>query len=485
MLLGRPWPWKPLISCTEKYGAELSWRNILKWVFALLFVSSFALLFYSFVAGQRYPGTCTDVVAGVFPAAEEGNDHQLAVSEINETRVEDLFFGICASARMWPERRRYSEIWWQPVRTRGYVWFDSLPSAEAGAGPPHKVSPSASDKAAVRLARVLVESVRVAPPGVRWYVVGDDDTVFFVDNLAAALGQYDYRSMYYIGGVSESVEQDVMHSYNVAFGGGGFAVSRPLAEALVPIFAGCLRRYDSFYGSDERVAACVAELGVPLTRHQGFHQLDIQGDAYGLLAAHPIAPLVSLHHLDYLPPIFPAAATKLDAVRALFEASRADSGRTLQQAIGYGRGWSVSVSWGYTVQIYPFAIPPHELETAVQTFQTWRSRRGEPFTFKTRAWSSDPCRRPVIYFLYHEVVVMEGMGTVSLYKVHGRGRDGVGVDGCNDKEYYKEALKVEMVEVLAGKMAATAWTKVIWRSIYIFLTHFISYIRNYSFLYAT
>jgi len=29
-------------------------------------------------------------------------------------------------------------------------------------------------------------------------------------------------------------------------------------------------------------------------------QVDIRGDAYGMLAAHPVAPLVSLHHLDHI-----------------------------------------------------------------------------------------------------------------------------------------------------------------------------------------
>lgn len=81
--------------------------------------------------------------------------------------------------------------------------------------------------------------------------------------------------MYYIGGVSESVEQAVVHSYSMAYGGGGFAISAMLAEELVRIFDGCLHRYASVYGSDLRVGACVNELGVSLTREPGFHQVYI------------------------------------------------------------------------------------------------------------------------------------------------------------------------------------------------------------------
>lgn len=32
-------------------------------------------------------------------------------------------------------------------------------------------------------------------------------------------------------------------------------------------------RYPGLYGSDDRIQACMAELGVPLTREPGFHQV--------------------------------------------------------------------------------------------------------------------------------------------------------------------------------------------------------------------
>ena len=79
-------------------------------------------------------------------------------------------------------------------------------------------------------------------------------------------------------------------------------------------------------------------------------QVDIRGDAYGMLAAHPVAPLVSLHHLDHIQPISPRGKTALEAVRPLVAASRLDPARALQQSICYQRGpgyvWSVSVAWG-------------------------------------------------------------------------------------------------------------------------------------------
>lgn len=82
-----------------------------------------------------------------------------------------------------------------------------------------------------------------------------------------------------------------------AFGGGGIAISYPLAEALNNMEDACLQRYSQLFGSDDRLHACISELGIPLTREAGFHQWDVRGNAFGLLAAHPVAPFVSMHHL--------------------------------------------------------------------------------------------------------------------------------------------------------------------------------------------
>lgn len=106
--------------------------------------------------------------------------------------------------------------------------------------------------------------------------MGDDDTVFFVENLVSVLGKYDHTQMYYIGSNSESVEQDLIHSYATAYGGGGYAISYPLAAELVRILDGCVDRYDSLYGGDQKVQACVSEIGVPLTNEHGFHQVSLR-----------------------------------------------------------------------------------------------------------------------------------------------------------------------------------------------------------------
>lgn len=109
---------------------------------------------------------------------------------------------------------------------------------------------------------------------VRWVVMGDDDTVFFAENLLRVLRKYDHKQFYYIGAPSESHLQNLhQFSYGMAYGGGGFAISYPLAKALEKIQDRCIERYSDLYGSDDRIHACMAEIGVPLTREAGFHQV--------------------------------------------------------------------------------------------------------------------------------------------------------------------------------------------------------------------
>jgi hypothetical protein len=78
--------------------------------------------------------------------------------------------------------------------------------------------------------------------------------------------------MLYIGSQSESHIANLHHGHGIAFGGGGFAISAPLARALSSTMDTCIARYPDLETSDMWVAACAAELGVSLTIERGFHQ---------------------------------------------------------------------------------------------------------------------------------------------------------------------------------------------------------------------
>lgn len=184
-------------------------------------------------------------------------------------------------------------------------------------------------------------------------------------------------------------------------------------------------------------------------------QLDIRGDPYGFLAAHPVAPLVSLHHLVGAQPLFPGE-NQLDSLRRLLRAYHVDPGLTIQQSICYdhSRKWSVSISWGYTVQLYPSLISSKVLGMPLQTFRTWRSGSEGPFVFNTRPMRDDPCERPIIYYLDQVKETGDGKSTSTYMRA-------AAADGkeCM-QEAYKDAVLVENITVSATKTDPQKWMKV-------------------------
>ncbi|MCL7036045.1 hypothetical protein MKW94_003094 [Papaver nudicaule] len=231
--------------------------------------------------------------------------------------------------------------------------------------------------------------------------MGDDDTFFVAENLVRVLAKYDHNQYYYIGSLSESHLQNIYFSYGMAYGGGGFAISYPLAVALAKIQDRCIHRYPGLYGSDDRMQACMSELGVPLTKELGFHQYDVYGNLFGLLAAHPVTPLVTLHHLDVVEPIFPNV-TRVQALQRLLVPMKLDSAGLMQQSICYDKKnrWTVSVSWGYAVQIFRGVFSPREMEMPSRTFLNWYKRADyTAYAFNTRPVARNPCQKPFVFFM--------------------------------------------------------------------------------------
>ncbi|KAL5809271.1 hypothetical protein ACOSQ3_029962 [Xanthoceras sorbifolium] len=454
--------WRFLVFPTIKPSDVFNF--VMKTTLAVFTVLSVSLFFYYALSNQVQLRSCPHCDR-LFPHRKFSDINYNFPRDTHEkTNISHILFGIGGSAQTWNERRLYSDLWWKPNVTRGFAWLDEKPPENytwPETSPPYRVSADTSrfnytcwygSRSALRIARIVKESFELGLDNVRWFVMGDDDTVFFVENLVTVLAKYDHNQMYYIGGNSESVEQDMVHSYTMAYGGGGFAVSYPLAADLVRVLDGCLDRYASFYGSDQKVQGCMAEIGVPITKELGFHQVDIRGDPYGLLAAHPVAPLVSLHHLDYVKSIFPSL-TRIEALKRLISAYKMDPDRALQHSFCYdlNRNWSVSVSWGYTVQLYPSLVTAKRLETAYLTFKSWRTWKEEPFTFNTQPLSQDPCKRPIVYFLDRVERVGEEK-TLTTYKRHSNE-----VDKNCDRINYAPALAVQHFNVSASSLNPDIW----------------------------
>ncbi|KAK9285362.1 hypothetical protein L1049_024553 [Liquidambar formosana] len=348
------------------------------------------------------------------------------------TTIHHLLFSIASSSRSFSHRKPYLRLWYTPNSTRAFIFLDGPPPPSTPTDPsipPLLVSGDTSRfpytfrgglRSAIRVARIVKEAVDRNESDVRWFVFGDDDTVFFVDNLVRTLSKYDHDRWFYVGSNSESYEQNAKYSFDMAFGGGGFVISHSLARVLARVLDSCLVRYAHLYGSDARVFSCLAELGVGLTHEPGFHQVDIRGNLFGMLSAHPLSPLLSLHHLDNVEPLFPNM-NRSQALEHLFKAVKVDPARILQRSVCYDRSNSitVSVAWGYAVQVFEGNQLLPDLLSLQKTFMPWKRSvniNSSHYMFNIREYPKDPCKRPAVFFL--ENVLSGKNGIRSNYMRH-------------------------------------------------------------------
>uniref|UniRef100_A0A7N0T7F0 Uncharacterized protein n=1 Tax=Kalanchoe fedtschenkoi TaxID=63787 RepID=A0A7N0T7F0_KALFE len=351
-----------------------------------------------------------------------------------ELLLKHIVFGIAGSSQLWKKRKEFVRMWWRPHEMRGYVWLEEQVVREDGDEllPPVMVSGDISrfrytnptgHPSGLRISRIATESYRLKLPHVRWFVLGDDDTIFNADNLVAVLSKYNAEEMVYIGSPSESHSANSYFSHSMAFGGGGIALSYPLAEALSVIHDDCIERYPKLYGSDDRLHACITELGVPLTKENGFHQWDIRGSAHGLLSSHPIAPFVSVHHIQAVEPFFPQLSF-MEGLRLFTKAMKAQPMSFLQRSICYDheRRLTFSVSLGYVVQVYPEIVLPRELERSEQTYSAWNKiKNRNEFDFDIRPSTKSICKKPILFFLKR--IERQENSTVGVYSKRVKRKD--------------------------------------------------------------
>jgi len=132
-------------------------------------------------------------------------------------------------------------------------------------------------------------------------------------------------------------------------------------------------------------------------------------------------------------------------VAHLIGAASFDSGRILQQSVCYDslNTVTVSVVWGYAVQVYEGNKLLPDLLTLQKTFSTWRRGSGvqSNYMFSTREYPRDPCGRPLVFFL--DSVGSDGTeGTWSNYNIHRVGH-------CHRAEAVE---RLERIRVLSPKL---------------------------------
>lgn len=172
--------------------------------------------------------------------------------------------------------------------------------------------------------------------------------------------------------------------------------------------------------------------------------MDMSGDPFGLLAVHPMAPLVTLHHGDYLDPIFPSM-TNRDAMRHLYKAAELDPHRILQQTVCYDRwfSWTISISWGYAVEVFGNHVLLPDVLRVPATFRPWKKGNllHTLYSFDMREQNKDPCKRPVVFHM--NMTFLDEDQTVSIYKI---------VERTNCTSNLGSPRGIEMIKVHAPKL---------------------------------
>lgn len=138
---------------------------------------------------------------------------------------------------------------------------------------------------------------------------------------------------------------------------------------------------------------------------------------FGLLAAHPVTPLVSMHHLDLVEPIFPNVS-RVEALQRLKDPIKLDSYGLMQQSICYdkNRAWTISVSWGYAVQIFRGIFSARDMEMPARTFLNWYRRLDYTgFPFNTRPFSRNSCQKPFVFHLSNATYGVAAKQTLTKY----------------------------------------------------------------------
>ncbi|GKV52591.1 hypothetical protein SLEP1_g59167 [Rubroshorea leprosula] len=132
----------------------------------------------------------------------------------NRTEIQHIVFGIAASSKLWQQRKEYIKIWYRPKQMRGVVWLDNrvkYTAEDRQMLPPVRILNDSSKfpytnrkghRSAIRISRIVSETLHLKQENVRWFVMGDNDTVFITENLVRVLNKYDHNQFYYIGSLS-------------------------------------------------------------------------------------------------------------------------------------------------------------------------------------------------------------------------------------------------------------------------------------------
>lgn len=109
---------------------------------------------------------------------------------------------------------------------------------------------------------------------------------------------------------------------------------------------------------------------------------------------------------------------RFQALQKLGPPMKLDSAGLMQQSICYDKSrlWTVSIAWGYAVQIFRTILFPKDVQLPATTFLNWYPNAGSSaHAFNTRPPSLDVCQHPFVYYLHDIVFDASTDRTISRY----------------------------------------------------------------------
>ena len=201
---------------------------------------------------------------------------------------------------------------------------------------------------------------------IEWFAIGDDDTLWFIDNLLAILQQYNSSNMIYLGNTSDRNETIRNHGNYYAYGGGGILLSKALILHVANSSQICLKKYKQMFGGDEIIGKCLTEFfRINFTLNEHFHQIDHAGDLEGFFQS-GIDGLVSLHHLFTMWEPFPIEhlEAEVDILNLLALAYGILKDDFLKRFVrrNYRTNQTLLLTNGYSLSIYDRLVSGEELD---------------------------------------------------------------------------------------------------------------------------
>ncbi|KAJ3411057.1 hypothetical protein HDV05_002848 [Chytridiales sp. JEL 0842] len=138
-------------------------------------------------------------------------------------------------------------------------------------------------------------------PDADWYLMIDDDTYVFMENLEFHLQNFDPKEKYYIGTRNMFRGCDGIQQFGegplFAHGGSGIVMSRAAVEAVLPLMDRCIVKYKDCWAGDVRLALCFRDAGISVYTQNHMHFTSEPPNAYYNYSYPPCTLPSTFHHL--------------------------------------------------------------------------------------------------------------------------------------------------------------------------------------------